>query len=373
MFRIVGQNKKVDFDNVDILNKLRILIQKYKELKEKHTDIKEVLKDKERFNELFDVIGEILLELRQLSEFSNETLEKLYNIYQNIMEKYNTIYQNVSEVELEEVNNYMELYNAKPHFPFSEYGFRQPADTELRVIPKDIEKIEEENKRENLVKDEIVKLNVDIDLFIVSLNKVIDIFNKKYNIIQEEKSSTNELMINNQKKSGFSIFERIKNAIKKIFSKNNIVADVPYVEVNSYKDKFIKDLKIEDKTYSQKELSVENNQEGKVETFGKGKWIRFADFYNKIEEDNYKKIISILKQKAPWLKDYIKDYIEDDEMTRDSECQDDLYIFVDNSGKPHISICLNGDKVSRYDIIGAKKIELQNIEQVDVLYLVEEE
>ena len=366
----VQQDISGSFDSKDVIDILRTLIQKYKELKEKYKDINDIIKDKESFTELFNVIGEILQELRQLSEFNNETIEKLYNIYQNIMERYNTIYQNVSEVELEEVNNYMELYNAKPNFPFSEYGFRQPADTELRVIPKDIEKIDEEYKRENLVRDEIVKLNVDIDLFIESLNKVIDIFNKKYNLVQEEKSSTNELMINNQKKSGFNIFERIKNAIKKIFSKNNIVADVPYVEVNSNRDNFLRDLKIEAKTNSQKELSTENNQEEKVETFGKGKWIRFTEGYNKTEEDNYNKIISILKRKAPWLKNDIVNY----------ECpggiclyQNDLYIFVDNSGKPHISITLYGDEVFHSSINGAKKIKQQNSEQVDILHKVEEE
>ena len=343
----VQQDISGSFDSKDVINILRTLIQKYIELKEKHKDINDIIKDKESFNELFNVIGEILQELRQLSEFNNEIIEKLYNIYQNIMERYNTIYQNVSEVELEEVNNYMELYNAKPNFPFSEYGFRQPADTELRVIPKDIKKIDEEYKRKNLVRDEIVKLELDIDLLIESLNKVIDIFNKKYNLVQEEKSSTNELIINNQKKSGFNIFERIKNAIKKIFSKNNIVADVPYVEVNSNRDNFLNDLKIDDKTNSQKELSTEINKEEKVETFGKGKWIRFTDGYNKTEEDNYNKIISILKRKAPWLKNDIVNY-----ECPDGIClyQKDLYIFVDNTGKPHISITLYGDEVFHYKV-----------------------
>ncbi len=363
----VQQDISGSFDSKDVIDILRILIQKYIELKEKHKDINDIIKDKESFTELFNVIGEILQELRQLSEFNNEIIEKLYNIYQNIMERYNTIYQNVSEVELEEVNNYMELYNAKPNFPFSEYGFRQPADTELRVIPKDIKKIDEEYKRKNLVRDEIVKLELDIDLLIESLNKVIDIFNKKYNLVQEEKSSTNELIINNQKKSGFNIFERIKNAIKKIFSKNNIVADVPYVEVNSNKDNFLRDLKIEAKTNSQKELSAENNQEEKVETFGKGKWIRFSEGYNKKEEDNYNKIISILKQKAPWLKADIEDY-----ESSGSVRQKDLYIFVDNSGKPHISIKLNGDEAFSSDINGAKKLNQQNLNQADALYKVEE-
>lgn len=366
----VQQDISGSFDSKDVIDILRTLIQKYKELKEKYKDINDIIKDKESFTELFNVIGEILQELRQLSEFNNETIEKLYNIYQNIMERYNTIYQNDSEVELEEVNNYMELYNAKPNFPFSEYGFRQPADTELRVIPKDIKKIDEEYKKENLVRDEIVKLNVDIDLFIVSLNKVIDIFNKKYNLVQEEKSSTNELMINNQKKSGFNIFERIKNAIKKIFSKNNIVADVPYVEVNSNRDNFLRDLKIEAKTNSQKELSTENNQEEKVETFGKGKWIRFAEGYNKTEEDNYDKIISILKQKAPWLKNDIVNYEHPDGICL---YQKDLYIFVDNTGKPHISITLYGDEVFHSNINGAKKLNQQNSKQIDTLRKVEEE
>lgn len=364
----VGKDIRRDFDSKDVIDILRTLIQKYKELKEKHKDINDIIKDKESFTELFNAIGEIIQEIRQLSEFNNETMEKLYNIYQNIMERYNTIYQNVSENELEEVNNYMDLYNTKPNFPFSEYGLKQPADTELRKIPKDIEKVDEKYKSENLARDEIVKLNLDIDLLIESLNKVIDIFNKKYNVIQEEKSNTNELMINNPKKSGFSIFERITNAIKKIFLKNNIVADVPYVEVNSNKDNFLKDLKIEDKTNSQKELSAENNQEEKVETFGKGKWIRVDEGYNKTEGDNYNKIISILKQKAPWLKDDIEDY---ERLV--SVRQNDLYIFVDNSGKPHISISLHGDEVSRFDINGAKKLKQQNSEQVDTLHEVEEE
>ena len=277
------KKQETNFEIADIINKLRGLIQKYRELMEKKTDLNDILKDKERFSELLNVIGEILEVLRQSSELNNETIEKIYNIYQNIMERYNNLYKQTIENELIGVGEDTKLYTT-PQFPFSEYGIRQPEDEELKKIPVDIEKVDEENKSVSFTKREIVKLNVDIDILTGALNKVIDIINNKYNIVQEqvetEVISPTDLVTIEKKSWLHKFFDKIKTFFG---SKEKIVADVPYEEVDSKNKEFVKNLRIEEKNDSSEEVSPKNKAE-REKKFREDWNNRLIEYRRKIDE-----------------------------------------------------------------------------------------
>lgn len=75
-----------------------------------------------------------------------------------------------------------------------------------------------------------------------------------------------------------------------------------------------------------------------VDTYGKGRWIKFEGKNTNPEEylENAQRLVA-LAQNTPWYK------FE----SASSELElGDIYVFVDNNGEPHIQVTTRGDKIS---------------------------
>lgn len=110
------------------------------------------------------------------------------------------------------------------------------------------------------------------------------------------------------------IFNNIKNG--ESFSKLYFEALSKYAKIISQNDK----------------VSI-----GNVETYGKGKWIKFNSYY--IDQEHYyensQKLASLV-QNTPWCtKTLAADHLK----------QGNFYVFVDNNNKPHIAIKMNGNEI----------------------------
>lgn len=75
-----------------------------------------------------------------------------------------------------------------------------------------------------------------------------------------------------------------------------------------------------------------------VDTYGKGRWIKFEGKNTNPEEylENAQRLVA-LAQNTPWYKF---------ESASSELAQGDIYVFVDNNGEPHIQVKTRGDKIS---------------------------
>ena len=90
-----------------------------------------------------------------------------------------------------------------------------------------------------------------------------------------------------------------------------------------------------------------------VETYGKGKWIKFEGKSTNEKEyiENSKKLSSLV-QGTPWCtKTLASSHLK----------QGDFYVFVDNEGKPHIAVKMNGNSID--EVRGIQNGSAQEIEE----------
>lgn len=205
--------------NFDNNKRIFLLIQKYKEL----LGNKDVFIESEIYVKILDTIGEIIECLKSIKEIDINRLEQLIDFYNGILEKYYTIYPKDINAELDNLNN-----------SFKDLSVKEPISLSWG------------NNNNSRTRAEAVELSNDIDLLIKYINDIIEIVDKyyklnQYEVIQEDSrrisahpATKAELVTSIDKPSFFS---RLIYRIKSFLGLNvvDIVADSPYIEINSEK------------------------------------------------------------------------------------------------------------------------------------------
>lgn len=241
-----------DYDNN---KRIFILIQKYKELLKK----KDVFIENQIYVKILDTIGEIIECLKRIKEIDIKRLEQLINFYNGVLEKYYTIYPKDINAELDNLNN-----------SFKDLSVKEPISLSL------------ENNNNSRTSAETVELSNDIDLLIKYINDIIKIVEKYYNlnqyeVIQEDSQKISappatmaDLITMFDNPSFFSrLIYKIKNFLG--LNRTDIVADSPYIEINSEKElrekHLLKNSEIKFQHISNEE--IQDYIDGKNEKFDK--------------------------------------------------------------------------------------------------------
>lgn len=237
------------------INKLKILIPKYKEIiASRGNFIDKTQEEKEKTKAIFQIIKDVLNELRKIKKFDNRA-EKLTDIYEDIIKRYKEIHEEDFSKSLEDVDGFISMYGSKKNSIYADEEKSFSEDEDSKKIPSiDIIKIDEENKREQKRKNKEIVLSNDIDMLINAMDKFVDIFFQEYGVLQQEQSkqeveNTNDLIVIMPKKHGIQDF--LSKLIEKIklffFRKSDVVIDVPYQEVDNKSKDFRDSVLLEDK------------------------------------------------------------------------------------------------------------------------------
>ena len=241
----LGEEIRKDYNFTDItINRLKTLIQNYKELiNERGNFVDKTPEEKKKSREILQAIKDVLTELIKIQEFG-EKAAQLRDICEDIIKRYNSLHENDIEIELEEIDDFINSYNSKPHYTSQKHGEikenmnQASKDTFFNLVERD-----EQRNREYRNKQDKIELSNDIDGLINAVNTIIEKFSEEYNLsiyqVEQETVSFQELMPVTKKSWIKTFWLGIINRLKAFFgNKTQAVIDVPYQELDNKKEKF---------------------------------------------------------------------------------------------------------------------------------------
>ena len=174
----------------------------------------------------------------------------------------------------------------------------------------------------------------------------------KYLMLNETLTKTYRKDVESEKTKTIVKNRKLNQSIAGHMVLNKTTLDVMYNNLESYDtfaNLYFAALEVFNKTIANKnQITIED-----VETFGKGKWLKFEGKTSNEKEyiKNAEKLASLVKN-TPWCTK---------ELASRQLAEGDFFVFVDNEGNPHIAVKTSGDEID--EVRGIQNGNAQELEE----------
>lgn len=296
----------------------------------------------------------------QLTNWEKIFITNYYNSTNTLPSNKKNKYEKIRETINEELNKLYMLANNLDNFTININSEELIKEYEIEIMKLINKGLYEEvahfkNNRDDTLKKMALRFTKNLHaeyIHVVNFIKSTDYDSAfKYLMLKETLTKTYKQEMINKEIINIVSKRNLSETIKSHMSFNKTVLDFIYYNVDNY-DNF-SNLYYDALTKLKKEIYNENVSIDGVDTFNKGKWIRFeSKKHNPTSYIEQSLKLSSIVQETPWC--------TKKEATMHLE-EGDFYLFVDTNNKPRLGIKLTGNSID--EVRGIKNGNAQEIEE----------